>query len=226
MAKIKLGAIVVDMRGKSNGHVFSKNRGGAYMRTKVTPSNPQSTFQMNVRGIFAAISSAWSSLTAANRQSFENLVSSYARTDIFGDLRNPTGKNLFQRLNQNLELTGQAQLTTCPEPSEVPFANVTGSSANFSTPLFEIVLGGVTTGSKLMFFATPPLSQGTKFVKNKLRLIAVQDGDVAGSFDITNAYTSRFGALAAAQNIHVGVRVVNANGQASPLETVKATIVA
>lgn len=226
MAKIKLGAIVVDMRGKSNGHVFSKNRGGAYMRTKVTPSNPQSTFQMNVRGIFAAISSAWSSLTSANRQSFENLVSSYARTDIFGDLRNPTGKNLFQRLNQNLELTGQTQLTTCPEPSEVPFANVTESSADVSTPLFEVVLGGLTTGSKLMFFATPPLSQGTKFVKNKLRLIAVLDGADAGSFDITTAYASRFGALAVGQNIHVGVRVVNANGQASPLETVKATIVA
>ena len=225
MAKIKLGAIVVDMRGKSNGHVFSRNRGGAYMRTKITPSNPQSTFQMSVRGIFAAISSAWSALTATNRQSFENLVSSYARTDIFGDLRNPTGKNLFQRLNQNLELTGQAQLTTCPEPSEVPFANVTSSSANFSTPLFEIVLGGVTTGSKLMFFATPPLSQGTKFVKNKLRLIDVQNGGNAGSFDITAVYVSRLGALSAGQNIHVGVRVVNANGQASPLETVKATIV-
>ena len=225
MAKIKLGAIVVDMRGKSNGHVFSKNRGGAYMRTKVTPSNPQSTFQMNVRGIFAAISSAWSSLTAANRQSFENLVSSYARTDIFGDLRNPTGKNLFQRLNQNLELTGQAQLTTCPEPSEVPFANVIEAAGDVSIPGFDVTLGGDTTGSKLMIFATPPLSQGTKFVKNKLRLIEVQDGAGAGSFDITASYAARFGAIALGQNIYVGVRVVNANGQASPLETVKATII-
>lgn len=226
MAKIKLGAIVVDMRGKSNGHVFSKNRGGAYMRTKVTPSNPQSTFQMNVRGIFAAISSAWSSLTAANRQSFENLVSSYARTDIFGDLRNPTGKNLFQRLNQNLELTGQVQLTTCPEPAEVPFANLVSADGDASTPSFNVTLGGDTTGAKLMIFATPPLSQGTKFVKNKLRLIAVHDGDVAGLIIFTSDYTARFGALAVGQNIFVGVRVVNANGQVSPLETVKATIVA
>lgn len=226
MAKIKLGAIVVDMRGKSNGHVFSKNRGGAYMRTKVTPSNPQSTFQMSVRGIFATISSAWSSLTNANRQSFENLVSSYARTDIFGDLRNPTGKNLFQRLNQNLELTGQTQLTTCPEPSVVPFANVTEAAGDASIPGFDVTLAGDTTGSKLMIFATPPMSQGTKFVKNKLRLIDVQDGGSAGSFDFITAYASRFGALVAGQNIFVGVRVVNANGQASPLETVKATVIA
>ncbi len=226
MAKIKLGAIVVDMRGKSNGHVFSKNRGGAYMRTKVTPSNPQSTFQMSVRGIFAAISSAWSSLTDANRQSFENLVSSYARTDIFGDLRNPTGKNLYQRLNQNLELTGQTQLTTCPEPTEVPFANLTGATGDISDATFEVSLGGDTTGSQLMIFATPPLSQGTKFVKNKLRFLGTYAGGVAGDTDFYGDYDRRFGSIALGQNIYVGVRVVNANGQASPLETVKATIVA
>lgn len=224
MAKIKLGAIVVDMRGKSNGHVFAKNRGGAYMRTKVTPSNPQSTFQMNVRGIFASISSAWSYLTNANRQSFENLVSSYARTDIFGDLRNPTGKNLFQRLNQNLMLTDQTQVTTCPEPTAVPFANVTESAADISTTLFDVTMAGDTTGSKLMVFATPTLSAGTKFVKNKLRLIGVFDGATAGSTEFWAEYVAKFGIPTVGANIYVGVRVVNANGQASPLETVKAVI--
>ena len=38
--KIKFGSEVVDGRGKIGGHVYSKNKGGAYKRTKVTPSNP------------------------------------------------------------------------------------------------------------------------------------------------------------------------------------------
>ena len=43
MAKIKMTAIVADMRNKLNGSVFSRNRGGAYIRTKVTPINPQTS---------------------------------------------------------------------------------------------------------------------------------------------------------------------------------------
>jgi len=46
--KMKFGAIVVDGRGKIGGHVASKNRGGAYLRTKVTPSNPQTGYQAAV----------------------------------------------------------------------------------------------------------------------------------------------------------------------------------
>ena len=41
MAKILTTAIVADIRNKLNGSVFSKNRYGAYVRTKVTPVNPQ-----------------------------------------------------------------------------------------------------------------------------------------------------------------------------------------
>lgn len=224
MAKIKLGAIVVDMRGKSNGHVFSKNRGGAYMRTKVSPSNPQTSSQMSIRGIFASISSAWSSLTEANRASWNGLVSSYARTDVFGDLRNPTGKNLFQRLNQNLQISGQVQKTICPEPSEVPFANVISVTGDISDMELVVAYAGDTTGCKILIFATPILSAGTTFVKNRLRLLTTRNGNAGGTIDVWAEYVAKFGLPTAGANIYVGVRVINANGQASPLEVLKATI--
>ena len=63
MAKIKLSAIVSEMRGKLNGSVFSKNRGGAYIRTKVTPVNPQSLAQGLVRATLTNLSQAWRGLT-------------------------------------------------------------------------------------------------------------------------------------------------------------------
>lgn len=224
MAKIKFGAMMVDASGKLGGQVFSKNRGGAYIRTKATPLNPQTTAQMAIRGIFASISSAWSGLTEESRQSFNNLVSSYARTDIFGDLRNPSGKNLFQRLNQNLVISGQAQITVCGEPQEVPFANLLFVSGNVSDTNLVASCAGDALGSKLVFWATPGLSQGTKFVKNKLRQISVQDGSASADYDIWADYLVKFGTPVAGANIYVGVRVINANGQASPLEVVKATI--
>lgn len=225
MAKIKFGAMMVDASGKLGGQVFSKNRGGAYIRTKSTPLNPQTSAQMAIRGIFASISSAWSGLSEASRQSFNNLVSSYARTDIFGDLRNPSGKNLFQRLNQNLEISGQAQITVCGQPQEVPFANLSEVALNDAAAQINLTYDGVTSGSKVVVWATPPLSAGTSFVKNKLRQIAVLDGQPGDTQNVGAAYIAKFGAFEDGSNIYFGVRVINANGQASPLETIKAVSV-
>ena len=224
MAKIKFGMMMTDASGKLGGQVFSKNRGGSYVRTKVTPTNPQSTAQMSVRGVFASISSRWSSLTEAQRNSFNGFVSAYARTDIFGDLRNPSGKSLFQRLNQNLELSGQLQIDSCTSPVEVPFANVVAASGVVSTSDFEVSYNGDLTGSKVVVWATPQMSQGTKFVKNQLRQLLVVAGADASEVDIYSAYVAKFGIPEAGANITIGVRVINANGQASPLETLKAVI--
>jgi len=226
MAKIKFGMMMTDASGKLGGQVFSKNRGGSYVRTKVTPVNPQTTAQMTIRGIFASISSAWSGLTQASRDSFNGFVNDYARTDIFGDLRNPSGKNLFQRLNQNLSISGQAQITTCPAPAEVPFANIQVAEMVVADNVCTLTASGNLTGSQVVIWATAPQSQGTKFVKNKLRQIAVLAGEDGGDYPFGDEYVAKFGEFELGANIVVGVRVINANGQASPLETIKAEIIA
>ena len=226
MAKVKFGMMMTDASGKLGGQVFAKNRGGSYVRTKGIPSNPQTTAQMYIRGIFASISSGWSTLNESARLGWNNAVSGFATTDVFGDLRNPSGKALYQKLNQNLAISGQAGITVAPQPSEVPFAQLNEVTGDASTPLLEVTLDGDTTGSKIVVWATRPLSQGTSFVKNDLRQIGDFAGAAPGTIEITNVYTDKFGAFAAGDNIVIGVRVINANGQASPLETKKAVIVA
>lgn len=226
MAKIKLGAIVTAISGKLGGHVFAKNRGGAYMRTNATPTNPQTSAQTLVRAIMASISSLWSTLTSAQRTSWNAATESFARTDQFGDIRQLSGKALFQSLNQNLELTGQAQITVAPQPVAVPALLITEAKGQVVGATFDITNTGDTTGSKLMVFATPVLSQGTSFVKNKLRKLQVTAGGNAVDVDIFAAYTAKYGALVAGTNIYIGVKVINAQGQASPMEVVKALIIA
>lgn len=223
MAKIKYSALVSDMRGKLNGSVMSKNRSGSYVRNKVTPSNPQTTAQMMIRGIFSEITKAWSNLTEAQRQSWENSVEAFQGTNIFGDSVKPSGKTLFQKLNQNLMITGQASVTTCPAPAELPYASLNDVVFDVSDESLTINTSGQTTGSKVIVFATAPLTQGTKFVKNKLRKIVVLDGNDGLTADVYLEYQAKFGNLALNDNIYLGVRVVNASGQASPMETVKMT---
>jgi hypothetical protein len=117
--KMKFGALVVAGSGKIGGQVASRNRAGAYLRTKSTPINPQTASQSAVRSRLASISQSWRDLTAAQRAAWNGSVSNFQKTDVFGDLRNPTGFNLYQRLNNNLVTIGKTEIQVPPVPSEV-----------------------------------------------------------------------------------------------------------
>jgi hypothetical protein len=86
-----------------------------------------------------------------------------------------------------------------------------------------LTLSGNTAGSKILVLATPSLTQGTTFVKNKLRVIGVLDGSAPSIQDVIAIYVAKFGQYAPDANIYFATRVINANGQASPIETIKAT---
>ena len=224
MAKIKLGLVVTEASGKLGGHVFAKNKGGAYLRTKVTPSNPQSVAQTAVRILFAVISAGWSALTAAQRASWDAAVESFKVTNIFGDLKVLSGKALYQRLNQNRQLTGQAILQVAPAVAPINATGASGVAGSVAGTSLDITTTKDTTGMFLLVSATGSLTAGTKFVKNKLRNIGTFAGAAAGTVDIYDEYVAKFGAPAAGANVYVSVKVINASGQATPAETLKAVI--
>lgn len=224
MAKIKFGMMMTDARGKLGGQVFSKNNAGSYVRTKVTPSNPQTSYQSSARALFGSISAGWSGLSQAVRDSFNAAVSDWATTDVFGDLRNPTGKNLFQRLNNQAQSAGLAAVVTVPAKATLPTDVV--SAATIAVGAGTLTLTGANTdaSTQIMLYATPVLTAGTKFVKNRLRNITNFAGDSAVPLDEYTAYTAKFGAPAANDNVYIGVKYVLSSGQASPLQIIKATV--
>jgi len=99
MAKVKFTAFMADARGKLNGTVFSKNRGGSYVRTKVTPSNPQTSFQSAVRQRLSSLSASFRALSASQILAWNNAVGDFLSTNIFGDTVTPSGLQLFVKLN-------------------------------------------------------------------------------------------------------------------------------
>ena len=225
MAKIKFGALMVDARGKLGGHVFSKNRSGSYLRTKVTPVNGQTTYQTAVRAAFGAISAQWSGLTQAARDAWNGAVEDWQRTDIFGDIKNPSGKALYQRLNNQLQAAGLAAVGLPPAKLGMPDAVITEAAIDLTADTVEFTDRTIAAGTQVVVFATAPLSQGTKFVKNRLRQIGAYPADTMAAGDVYDDYVAKFGAPLAGQNIFFGVKYVLATGQASPMQTLKAVIV-
>src|SRR5690554_6218576 len=102
MAKVKYGEMIASMSGSINGTTHSRNRGGAYMRNRSIPVNPQTVAQQAIRAILSSLSSAWRDLTPSQRNGWNSATSNFPVTDQFGDQRELSGHQLFVRLNSNL----------------------------------------------------------------------------------------------------------------------------
>lgn len=215
----------VDGRGKINGHVASKNRSGAYARTKVTPVNPQTAFQLAARSLLTSLSQGWRSLTEAQRAAWNGAVSSFARTDVFGDLRNPTGKNLYTALNTNLTNVGASTITDPPLPQGAGTVTA-GALVMTNGGAKTIAHTGDTVGHQILVWATPAVSAGRSFLKNEYRLIKVFAGGTGSPENIAAAYVARFGEPAVGTK--VGVKLVSVNDttgeMGTPSEAVTITV--
>lgn len=218
--KAKFGSIVVDGRGKLGGHVYSKNRGGAYVRTKVTPVNPQTSAQLAVRGNFTILSQGWRSLSEADRTAWNGAVENFQRTDIFGDIKKPSGINLYMRLNQNLLNAGGTIISTPPAPGTTPSA-VTFSAAPDSSPqAFSLVFAPtpVDAAQAYVVECTPSLSPGKSFIKNQYRVVSVLAPAATSPANILAAYQAKFGNLTGGQIVGVRVKAIDlTTGVAGPI---------
>lgn len=232
--KIKWSGIgIVDGRGKINGTVVSKNRGGAYARVKVSPSNPRSAAQMFVRSNLAFLAQKWKTLTQSERDAWSAAVSNYTRTDIFGDIKTPTGYNLYMRINTALRDASTQLFFNVPAPT----VEVVGIDAL----TLSIVNGvnfdlGVTIDSAengyLLIDASPTLSAGVSTAGSKFKRIAsleVNDFSQLDPIALLPAYTDVYGAgpggiLEEKKKIFIRVTVMMSNGQRGVPQIISALV--
>lgn len=226
--KMKFGALVVDGRNKIGGQVASKNRGGSYLRTKVTPTNPQTAAQSNVRSAFTSLSQIWRTLTQAQRNAWNAAVTDWQRTDIFGDIKSPSGFNLYMRLNQNLLLIGEAMIDVPPLAEGVANPGVVSVTAAAGTPALSIVFAEtpVQANTTMVVEATPPMSAGRNFVKSNFRKIAQVAAAGTSPFNALTAYQAKFGDPVAGQKITVRLKCVSEITGETSQYSVASTIVA
>lgn len=207
--KALFGEIIVAGSGKLGGHVHSRNRGGAYVRTKVTPLNPDTSFQQAARAVLADFSSEWRTLTQAQRDAWDLAVEDYKVTDVFGAIRRPSGKNLFVRINANLDSVGVASITDPVAVAQVPEPVLTGVTIDEGTAVFDIAFTNGFAAVTFQVWATASKSPGVSFAKPFFRLFDTILGGSVSPADADTTYRARFGAPVVGQKIFVRIVPVN-----------------
>lgn len=218
MAKIKFTAFLAEARGKLSGTVFSKNRGGNYVRTKVTPVNPQTVDQIAQRNRLSSYAQNFRALTASQIAAWNAAVANFTNTDIFGDIKTPAGINLYNKLNMNLDLAGQSAINTPPLPVGADPVVLDSLVSDVSSSLFTIdaTVAAVPAGHTLIVEATPQMSPGKSFVKSEYRVIDTVAASTAFPYAAGAAYIAKFGAPIAGQKVFARVKTINnTTGEAS-----------
>lgn len=211
MAKVKFTAVVADMRNKLNGSVFARNRGGAYVRTKVTPLNPQSLRQVAARNLLTSLAQGFRSLSQAQITAWNEAVTQWQTTDIFGDLVSPTGLALYVRLNSNISNGGGTLISTPPAPQGAAALVELDLTAAVTGDVYEIAFDPATVPADhaLYIESTTMLSPGINNANSRFRYIAAYGATTASPIDAFGAQTDKFGALVAGQKAYVRCKLIN-----------------
>lgn len=116
MPKIKLSALVSDIKGKAQGSVFARNKGGLYFRNNPSGGGKKTAKWAKARSAFSSLASQWRNLSFQQTTAWNEAVQDFPTTDAFGEVRIPSGYELFMRLNQPLFNLGRDIMLTPPIP--------------------------------------------------------------------------------------------------------------
>lgn len=219
MAKIKLSAIgITNLSGKAGGSVFSKNKGGSYMKNFVVPNNPQTASQSLQRSNFGGLSSAWRGLTQEQRRSWISSAINFPYIDVFGDSKNLSGNSLFISLNRNLSNAQEENILSAPNPQGTQpvvtlptFGAVLNTTSGNSSVTIRATLGeAVASATVFLVYMTANVSPGINNYSGRYRLVSVVDSaDIVTPTILSPEYRAIFGDNSVGSSI--GLKIIPIN---------------
>ena len=105
------GSFVTDARGSVGGITASRNRGGAYIRARIKPTQVPSDARSRARADLGSQASAWAALTPDQRAAWDDRATTWTTVNKLGEVIKISGFNWFCRTNASRSLAGQGQVS-------------------------------------------------------------------------------------------------------------------
>lgn len=214
--------------GSVGGQTASRNRYGAYFRTRAVPVASTTNPALQAKARLAAASQAWGGLTDAQRLSWRTWAATNPVTDALGQSQILSGHAAFCGIYTRVDISGG---TVFDDPPVVaaPDALLTLSATydiGAGTSELTYTTTPLAAGCKLYIQAAVVDSPGISYVQNLLKLVGFSAAAQASGFDYQTLVESRFGTLLVGQVLHLQVSVIDtATGLLSAPRIVSGTIV-
>lgn len=226
MATVKFGPTVVGLRGTIAGTTFSANKAGPYARAWSKGANPRSTPQSDQRGRLGSIAASWRALTQVQRDDWIDYADLAAQdlTNSLGETYSVSGFNWYVRINDHLELAGEARRVDAPtltRPTAPILSDadtllyITSGSANTRIRL----TGGSPNPGFNHYVAARITGQGRSAIAAgfKFQKIAIPDVNLRILFQ--SPIEATFGTIDLGQRMFVVLQSQDSHGQRSPSDT-------
>ena len=202
------------MSGKMAGNVYARNKGGAYVRNWVKPTNPATVAQQNQRNSLSLKSAAWRTLTDEQRDSWKSWADDNPILDRLGASIILTGAQAYTKININRDRASDAATQSTTPGAPTFAADVIDTTDSLDIQIagdtFLVPLGAGASENDIVFvFASKPVSAGVTNTNSQLRLVDVVTISgaqiTAGEIDIITEYKTTFGALTGKSGLRVNV---------------------
>lgn len=182
--------VYTQVSGSVGGLTYAHAKGGTmYSRARALPADPQTAFQLQVRGILAGLVNFWTDvLTSGQRNSWEQYAGNVPVTNALGDSILLSGQNWYIGANtpraQAAVKLGTSLSPIADAPTVYNRGDLTPSSAIAYSEASGLSLAydnadewAINTGGALLVFQGRPRNQSRLAFKGPWRLVGAVAGD-------------------------------------------------
>jgi hypothetical protein len=209
MALIAMAGGFSAIIGKLNGSVFQRRGSLVLLRNNKNWNRNTSSAWQKEKALVANVSATWRTLSAANKAAWEAMAPSYPTTDPFGSPRDPSGYELYMRLNLSLRFVGVASLTTPIAPIAITNVGAVTLTNGGAVQLHANWSNSVTADEYVCLFSQVQTSTGRATKQGGWCYMARQEDDTIQTLEFTTEYIARYAALISGMKYNLKLQVIN-----------------
>jgi len=215
MAKIKPSSIIETLSGKLQGGIFLNTSNGVILKANNFTQQPNSPGQSSQRAKIGLVSQNWRYLSTTAKNNWDAETINYPYTNRLGETAYYSGYQLFNKLNLNLQASGQGIILNAPIFTAVN--DPTWSVLTEANLLLRVNYTALSLGVTFKIYASPPRFDNNQPKQSEFRLIEnFQPLVLSTNINLTTSYTSVFGAISSGTFVWVYIQtVVDGNGNST-----------
>jgi hypothetical protein len=189
--------------GKLGLTVTWPGRNGLIRRILVTPKNPRSDRQLEVRDLLVQQARRFDALTDAQQDAWNVAADGFQSKPCLGQSGPLTGLQLFVRINCKLGRLGQDAVDAPPAAPQFPAVAPQSLVITNTAGVVAVKLTCPTNpGENTVLRASPPQNSAVRACRN-FRIIGTCPEPAVGFADITSLYVAEFGAVPVGKRLFV-----------------------